>query len=406
MIDFLFVGGCWVGAGVRNRYRGCSIVGGCGAAGGGDGGLRAAFSESDLISYFIGMEVEFRTTVDDYLAFYKYFYFWRKLWLRILFVALFSLVIASGMREGHSDFSWGSLLIFVVTAVLISVFVFVIPYIQAIRKTRKILEAPGQPDQKRAILSADGITVKDEDEAGTVIASGSWRWESVRLVDSNDRFVFIMLFNWKVFLIPRQYFQADDEVDNFIGIVRNAKARVRSGGLESDEAKARRIAPWGLLGLLPNFGAIAGIVLLYQGIIRLKSRLLVIIGVADILFTILFWTAMRHWVFDSPSMVRMEKQLSQTQLNTIFKNVEFYKIQHGDYPDSLQQIEDLKNDLWLSDALPRKGSRLKPGHYYYEKTGDKYWLFSVGKDGEPFTADDVYPTMNPADSTKFGLRLP
>ena len=102
----------------------------------------------------------------------------------------------------------------------------------------------------------------------------------------------------------------------------------------------------------------------------------------------------------------MERQLSQTQLNTVFKNVEFYKIQHGDYPDSLQQIDDLKNDLWLSDALPHKGSRLKPGHYYYEKTGDKYWLFSVGDDGRPFTADDVYPTMNPADSTKFGLRLP
>ena len=352
------------------------------------------------------MEVEFRTTVDDYLAFYKYFFFRRKLWLRIFVVALVSFMVANGTREGHSDFSWGSLLAFMVTAVFITAVVFVIPYIGTIRKTRKMLEAPGQSDQKRAILSADGITVKSEDEAGTVIASGSWRWESVRLVDSNDRFVFIMLVNWKVFLIPRQYFQADDEVDNFIGIVRNGKARVRIGGLESDEAKARRIAPWGFLGLLPNFGVIAGIVLLYQGIIRLKSRLLVIIGVADILFTIVFWAAMEHWVFHSRLFLQADKEMSKSQLNTIFKSVEFYKIQHGHYPDSLKQVEDIKGFVWINDPLPRKSLRSEPVNFYYQKTGDKYWLFSIGEDGQPFTADDVYPTMNPADSTKFGLRLP
>jgi len=351
------------------------------------------------------MEVAFRTTIDDYQAFYRYFYFRRKLGLRVLIVALVCLMVANGPKEGHSVFTWTNLLTVLVVAVVIIVIGSVIPYIRASQKPRKMLAVPGQLDQKRVILSADGITVKNEDEAGTVVASGSWRWESIKYVDSNDRFVFIMLVNWKVFLIPRQYFHAENEVDNFTGIVRNGKARVRSGGLESDEAKARRIAPWGFLGLMPNFGVIAGLVLLYQGIIRFKSRLLIIIGVADILFTIVFWAAMRHWVFNSPSIVRMEKQLSQGQLNTIFKNVELYKIQHGDYPDSLQQIEDLRKDLWISDALPRKGSRLKPDHYYYQKTGDKYWLFSVGEDGEPFTADDIYPTMNPADSTKFGLRL-
>ena len=58
------------------------------------------FVRAEYFSYLIGMEVEFRTTPDDYVAFYQYFYFRRKLGLRILYVALFSPVIANGTREG------------------------------------------------------------------------------------------------------------------------------------------------------------------------------------------------------------------------------------------------------------------------------------------------------------------
>jgi len=365
------------------------------------------FKGAEYFSYLIGMEVEFRTTIDDYLTFYKYFFFWRKLWLRILCAVWFSFVVANSNREGHSDISWGStLLTFGVTTVFIIAITSLIPYLRTIRKIRKILEAPEQLDPMKMILTADGFTVSREGEAGTVTASGSWRWESVKYVDSHGQFVFIMLVGWKVFLIPRSYFHAESEIDNFVGIIRNGKARVRGTSQESDQAKARRIAPWGFVGLLPNFGVIAGIVLLYQGIVKYKSRLLIIIGVADILFTIVFWAVIQHWVFNGPVFIKLDKEMSQKMLNTVFKSVEFYKIQHGHYPDSLKQIEDIQGYVWISDPLPHKGGSSKGSNYYYQKTGDKYWLFSVGEDGQPFTADDIYPAMNPADSTKFGLKLP
>jgi hypothetical protein len=134
-----------------------------------------AFLGSDLFSYLIGMEVEFRTTIVDYLAFYKYFYFRRKIGLRILIVALVCLMVANGSEKGHSVFTWTNLLTVLVVAVVIIVIGSVIPYIRASRKARKTLAVPGQLDQKRIVLSADGITVKNEDEAGTVVASGSWR---------------------------------------------------------------------------------------------------------------------------------------------------------------------------------------------------------------------------------------
>ncbi len=186
------------------------------------------------------------------------------------------------------------------------------------------------------------------------------------------------------------------------------KARVRGSGQESDRAKARRVAPWGLLGIIPNVGAIAGVVLLILGIIY-KSRKLIIIAVADILFTIVFWAAFLCWIFfgvlHSSQVIGAEKQLAQGMLNTVFKSVEFYKLQHGHYPDNLEQVEDSRGFVIISDPLPHRGLHLKPVEFYYQKTGDKYWLFSVGEDGVAFTADDIYPTMNPDDSTKFGLRL-
>jgi hypothetical protein len=290
----------------------------------------------NLISYFIGMEVEFRITIDDYVAFYQYLFFRRKLGLRILVVAFFVclLVVNGGTKDGRVTFTWTDLLTVVgATAVIIALGA-VIPYLRTIRKTRKQLAVSGLLDPLKMILTANGLTVSSEGEAGGGAAAGAWRWESVKYVDSTDRFVFIMLVNRQVFLIPRQYFRADDEVANFIGTIRNGIARVRGTGQESDQAKARRIAPWGFLGLLPNFGAIAGLVLLYQGIIKYKSRLLIIIGLADILFTIVFWMAMRHWVFDGPVFTRLNKEMSQGMLNTVFKSVEFYKLQHGHYPDS------------------------------------------------------------------------
>ena len=61
--------------------------------------------------------------------------------------------------------------------------------------------------------------------------------------------------------------------------------------------------------------------------------------------------------------------------------------------------------IWITDPLQNSGLGSKSGNFYYQRVGEKYWLFSVGVDGKPFTKDDFYPAMNPADSGKFGLKL-
>ena len=42
-------------------------------------------------------------------------------------------------------------------------------------------------------------------------------------------------------------------------------------------------------------------------------------------------------------------------------------------------------------------------NFEYKKIGNKYTLFSVGIDGIPNTADDIYPNIFDSDSSKFGF---
>jgi hypothetical protein len=90
------------------------------------------------------------------------------------------------------------------------------------------------------------------------------------------------------------------------------------------------------------------------------------------------------------------------QLNTLVKNIEFYKLQHGQYPDSLKQLLDDDKLAPINDAA--QGMKTKGNLYYnYERMGDQYLLFSSGQDGLANTKDDLFPQTTITDSSKIGL---
>jgi VIT1/CCC1 family predicted Fe2+/Mn2+ transporter len=355
------------------------------------------------------MEVEFRTTADDYVAFYRYFFFWRKIGWRILVVGFACFYVTGFSTEDHSSYTWTKLLIALALTLFIIAILSIIPYMRTISKHRKMSVDPEKSARVKLILTENGLTAIREAETAADSVAESWRWAIVDYVDNNDRFVFVVLSSRKVLLIPRSSFHSENEVDNFVGTIRSALARVRGAdkeaNREADRAQARRIAYWGLMGIAPILGAITGLVLFILGVARYKSWLLIIIGVADILFTAVFIGVLIGLSLNGPEFASLNRQRSQSKLNTVFKSVEFYKIQHGHYPDSLKQVEDIQGNVWITDPLSTSFFASKPFDFYYQNTGDKYWLFSVGEDGKPFTADDIYPMMDPADSAKFGLRL-
>lgn len=158
----------------------------------------------------------------------------------------------------------------------------------------------------------------------------------------------------------------------------------------------------GLLCLIPLVGAFVGLGLLLYGLIKYKDKRLSIIGAAGILFTVLVYGSLFYAMKNASIFKKGFADISQIQLNSLTKNIEFYKLQHGQYPDSLQQLLDDDKLAPITDAI-QLNQRRENSNYNYQRIGDKYMLFSAGQDGIPNTQDDLFPQVAVSDSSKIGL---
>jgi hypothetical protein len=158
----------------------------------------------------------------------------------------------------------------------------------------------------------------------------------------------------------------------------------------------------GLLCLVPLVGAFVGLGLLLYGLIKYKDKWLSIIGAAGILWSIVVYSTLFYAATHASVFKKGFEDISQMQLNSLVKNIEFYKLEHGQYPDSLKQLLDDDKLAPINDAA--QGMNIKGNSYYnYEKIGNKYLLFSSGQDGIPNTKDDLFPQITITDSSKIGL---
>lgn len=158
----------------------------------------------------------------------------------------------------------------------------------------------------------------------------------------------------------------------------------------------------GLLCLIPLVGAFVGLGLLLYGLLKYKDKWLSIIGAAGILWTIIVYSSLFYAGTHASVFKKGFEDISQMQLNSLVKNIEFYKIEHGQYPDSLQQLLDDDKLAPINDAA--QGMNTKGDSFYnYKRIGNKYLLFSSGQDGIPNTKDDLFPQVTITDSSKIGL---
>ena len=160
---------------------------------------------------------------------------------------------------------------------------------------------------------------------------------------------------------------------------------------------------WGLLGLIPLFGAIVGIVLALLGIFRYKDKILVFIGTACILFTVGIYSFLFYEMRISPEVTNGFAQIAQMQINGLVKDIEFYKIQHGQYPDKLEDLQENDKLVSIVDPILLSNSTKGNLNFHYVKIGARYKLYSVGVDRIDNTTDDIYPTISNSDTTKIGF---
>lgn len=164
----------------------------------------------------------------------------------------------------------------------------------------------------------------------------------------------------------------------------------------------------GGLSYIPLIGILFGIASVLWGLLSKKKagKKVALIGAGGIAFTFviyggLFYFGMiqRGGVYDE-----LRTKLAQSQLNQLVQSVEFYKVTHGSYPDTLEQLQKaFPNATFVYDPTDMP-HRTKLRYFYYKPVDENhYYLRSVGADGQPFTADDIVPQIDASLADKIGL---
>jgi hypothetical protein len=172
--------------------------------------------------------------------------------------------------------------------------------------------------------------------------------------------------------------------------------------------------PFVLAGLsfIPLVGIPFGIVALIWGLTtrKLGGKRLAILGSLGIIFTLFVYGSLYYFGFAKRGGIydNLRVNAAETNLGSVLQAIEFYRVQHGTYPESLEVLKESlpKNSMvFVTDPTDVKfGSR--PRYFYYERVGtDHYYLRGVGPDGVPFTQDDILPEVHVAPGSKVGLLI-
>ena len=160
-----------------------------------------------------------------------------------------------------------------------------------------------------------------------------------------------------------------------------------------EKMNGKKITPpykLGYLGIIPLVGFFVGIALTLYGIFRYKDRKFTLIGIASMLFTVILYSSDYYISYSTDTGKKGWEKLTQTLLNNLIKDIEYYKLQKGSYPESLNELEKSNETVIINDPTQ---ARQTEDYFNYQKVGEKYILFSSGSDRIKNTADDIYPKI-------------
>ena len=168
----------------------------------------------------------------------------------------------------------------------------------------------------------------------------------------------------------------------------------------------------GGLSFIPLVGVLFGIVTIVWGMVTEKrgGKVLAFIGARGILSTIIIYSSLFYFGFQQKDGVfdDLRQNMAKSNLVQVVQAIEFYKVQKGSYPDSLDTLKESlpKNSMVFVFDVTDMSSEGKPRNYHYELIDDSsYYLLGVGVDGKPFTADDIVPEVEVSEGSKVGLKV-
>jgi hypothetical protein len=164
------------------------------------------------------------------------------------------------------------------------------------------------------------------------------------------------------------------------------------------------------MSFIPLIGVLFGLFAIARGLITKRDggKKLALVGGAGIGFNILIYGALFYFGFVQRGGIYddLRTKMAQSNLNALVQSVEFYKIQYGEYPDSLEMLKSSlsKDSSQVIFVIDPRG--LMSGRYfYYQKVdSDHYYLRGVAPDGQPFSPGALVPQVATA-GTKLGLLI-
>jgi len=162
---------------------------------------------------------------------------------------------------------------------------------------------------------------------------------------------------------------------------------------------------------IPLLGVPLGIVSIVYGLIKRKEGgwPLAFLGAGGILLTVILYGTLFYKGFVEKGGVfdGLKVRLAETQLTSIVKELEYYKVQTGKYPEELKVLEkkDGTSMVFIYEPFVRlNGKDMRPFVYEVFDQGAHYYLFSRGPDGIEGTPDDIFPAVSDQESRKIGYR--
>ena len=101
----------------------------------------------------------------------------------------------------------------------------------------------------------------------------------------------------------------------------------------------------------------------------------------------------------------LNDEIIQGQLAQLVRDVEYYKVVTGHYPNDLKELQSAVPDAVIYDTS-RIQMQMDPFYFQLRDGGTTYHLFSAGPDRKPFTSDDLQPRIPEDQRKRTGLRLP
>jgi hypothetical protein len=184
---------------------------------------------------------------------------------------------------------------------------------------------------------------------------------------------------------------------------------------------------------IPLLGVPLGLLAILFGWIKWKAGgwKVVLLGAAGILFSVVLYGGLFYFGFVQRGGLydKVRVQMAQQIMTELIKDLELYKVQKGVYPADLKELhpeqvlpqtQEAKDGragtetqvhfkVWGGSQSPQRPSfrsiydptcvqfsAKEPRLFVYEvlNNGTNYCLFSSGPDGQPDTADDIYPDLS------------